>query len=645
MTLEAIREKYEQPDEINWDAVSDDDLYSFLDSQRETFELLAEEKVLSNHYIYPVIRRRAVTSLYFLSRFTWDSNPYGGPSEDISLNLMTRENHDLLIGMFIEKDPDKDFKELSEFKTAIILYPRGSMKSSWGIQDAIQWTLYDFKIRILVLTAADDLASAIVDEIRGYFSIKERIPSFMNLFFPEHCAMEKDLKGEGEFTSPAWAAKQIKRREPTIMAKSITSTISGFHFDVLHADDSVSDRNSNNEDACATVKKRYGLTRKTLMSYGYTTLIGTRYFESDIYGIAISQNDLGECETQTFGITAKKLINRKNKTKILIGQAMTIKPDVEKRLADQNVPREQWFRQAGKDGVELVIPNVYDYDVLLSEYEKDPAAFETQMRQNVNPPTQQSFTRELLLSSFISFAEVPVFGRRTVTFDIAGSKGKPGNDDSVGTCVIWDNKGVGILIDTVAQAYPHPLSAAQGIVGFCKKHHPDMLSIEDSAGVRNLEPTLWAEADKSNDEFVKHTVRHIHWRPVDTSKDAKRNRIMNMYPLFVYKRFKIVDHIPYREKMIQQFIKPITLGSKNDIPDCISFQTIFQPAMQESDEIRHQREAEQKQFIQEERRKSQWYMLYEENNNPAYEYEKQEEEPQFFTPPPSDNDSVLGGFY
>lgn len=616
-------------DEVeNWDEVSDWDLYQMVDENRETWKLLAEQEVLQSHFMYQVVRERTVRSLYFLNLFVWDANPFGGPDAPITDNLMTWENHKNIIDMFVKKDPTKSLANQSKIKTRLILYPRGTLKTTWGELDVVQWVLLDYKIRILVLSASDDLAAAIVDEIRGFFVLKETEPTLMNLFWPEHCLLEKDLGPSGSYTSPAWTALQIKRREPTIMSRGLTATVSGFHFEVFHADDAVETRNSGTEEICISVKKKYGITRKILRTFGYTNLLGTRYHEADLYGDIIAKSELGEFHVEEFSIGEKKISNPGKGVEILIGSAMTLKPDAEMELSKYNLAKQTWFRKAGPNGVHLLMPKVLTYDTLLVGYEDDPEAFETQMRQNVLPPTQQMFTRELILKNTVNWMDLPLYGRVTHTWDLNGGKGKKDNDLCVGSACLWDAKGFGYIIDLVAANYPNPISMAQAIVQFACKHHPDTIVLEDSAGVRMLEPTIWAEADKTNDFFVKQLVRRIYWRQVDTTKDAKKNRIAALYPLVLYGRLKFSSTLPEREKLIEQFIRPVTKNSKNDIPDCISFQTMFLPDLPQSPEEQKRRAEEIKARREQEIGKNTWEMIFKEDWNNQYKTYVVDEEGQ-----------------
>ena len=248
MTFDEFIDKYgKDPD---YETVPALDLYSVLDENRDLWETMHTSGVLIAHPLWIPVRRRVITDIYFANLFFWDANPFGGPDTPISENKITLESHKHLIDMFVKKNPDLTVANQGNIKNRLILYPRGTQKSSLGIFDVIQWVLLDPKIRILVLSAADDLAAAIVDEVRGFFTIKEPVPTLMNMFFPEHCLPEKDLPASGEFSTPEWTKLQIRRREPTIMSRGLTAAVSGFHFEIFHCDDAVETRNSTNEEQC-----------------------------------------------------------------------------------------------------------------------------------------------------------------------------------------------------------------------------------------------------------------------------------------------------------------------------------------------------------------------------------------------------------
>jgi phage terminase large subunit-like protein len=220
------------------DRIPDDQWYWYC-SHEEVRRQIADRANLGLERLLaaPVVsetRRRAQRDLFFLNRyFLWDTNPEGA-GKPLSFNKITEATHRPLCDLFIKKDPAKTIAEQDLIcKRRLVLYPRGAMKSTCDVGDAVQWILCFPEIRILFLTATVPLAVGFVDDLKGHFVVRTHTPSMMNLYFPEYCVQEKDLGGAGEFTCPVWTAKQIKRKEPTVMALSIGSTMSGWHFEVL----------------------------------------------------------------------------------------------------------------------------------------------------------------------------------------------------------------------------------------------------------------------------------------------------------------------------------------------------------------------------------------------------------------------------
>src|ERR1035438_7337140 len=119
MTFDDIYEKYgEEPD---WQIVDPYDLYNLLNDNREMWEALYQEGILSQHFLYKPIRERTIRDLFFLNLFCWDSMPDGGIDEPLEKNVMTMENHSEVIKMFVKKDPTKTVAKQSEMKSRLIL--------------------------------------------------------------------------------------------------------------------------------------------------------------------------------------------------------------------------------------------------------------------------------------------------------------------------------------------------------------------------------------------------------------------------------------------------------------------------------------------------------------------------------------------
>ena len=851
MDLQDLQKKYGTDGEItDWTAVSNDDLYDYLNSNREGLQALAEKGILRDQIWAKEVARRSEQDLEWLAGyFLHETNPEVVAQDlEIHQNLIRRENHEPFFDFFVKKDKSRSIAEQSQIKSRLILYPRGSMKSTVGRADIVQWILNFPSIRILILTAAKDLAVGSLDEVKGHFTIRQRTPSLMNLFFPEFCVEEKNLGNQFEFTCPVWAAKEVRRPEPTIMASSIESTLSGFHFELLVGDDMVSNLNSENEDQCMKVGKNYRINKKMLRKWGYAIKIGTRYndclvagtpilmadwsqkpieditegdslvgwsfktnrngkghkrfltpskvlatgkhdsrpvfkytFESgrsvvatethkwwggkgsvnankdegynilsfsygklasvrrllipkdrnnsweaswlsgiydgegsfggnpgypsgvisiaqtkhnpnvlnkirevlsnlgfefhenwsepskgkygqehwkdkcqftilggwperyrflrevspirstkiseslfgqlftkedklvsiepcgeqsvyffqtetgnyiadgccsknsDIYGAEISSN-VGSLKT-TSGLGWELTENPANKSLILVGRAMQVKPEVREALVKKGIPPVDFYKEAGEEGCIFVMPKVLDYSSLMVMYNEDrqgkmeDGSFEGQMNQNPLPEQEAVFDLPLLLRSTVPFTEMPHRGPISHTWDFAFSK-KKYRDFTVGTSVIWDEKGVGYTNDLIRDRFITPLAQAKAIVEFARKHHPYVIGIEDAGGSNLLGPTIEAEALKTNDPYVIQVCTKIDWIKPDTQNDAKRIRMAALQPLMEYGLFKFAYHIPFRQIVYDEFIRcQGTRQTKNDIPDALSYQPRYAPRM------------------------------------------------------------------
>lgn len=615
MTLADLVKKYagSSGEVEDWTAVSHDDLYSYLDDNRDGLIALQEKGILRDQiWAKEVIRRCEQDLLWLAGWFTHETNPEtaGNP---ISANMIRPENHGPFQDFFVKKDKAKDLPEQSSFKNRLLLWPRGGLKTTWGMVDIVQWILNFPQIRILILTAAEDLAVKILDETKGHFLVKVYQPSLMNIFFPEFCKEEKDMGNQFEYTCPVWEARNIKRREPTIMASSVTSTLSGFHFEVLHLDDAISNRNAQNEEQCLSINKNFKINKKMLRPWGYCTKIGTRYFDSDMYGIDL-ENNIGEYTT-TSGEGWELTENKTTSSLILIGRAIQIKPEVREELVKKNIPPHLHYQEAGENGCILVMPNVLSYAHLVAMYNEDrtggqnmDGTFEGQMNQNPVPEEEAVFDMALLLRSTVPFTDLPYRGLISHTWDLAFSK-KEYRDFTAGSSVIWNEKGQAFVNDLVRDRFATPTAAAKAIVDLAVKHHPFVIGIEDAAGSKFLEPTIVAEAYKTGDPFVIQVCSRIDWIPVSHQKEAKKARMAALQPLLADGLLRFANYLPYLKTLYEEFMRcQVNQRRHNDIPDVISFQPRYAPRIV-------------KQIMEQgipswSKEQAAWNMIFEENTDP-----------------------------
>jgi len=522
------------------------------------------------------VRRRTRTDLFWLVKyFSWGTNP-AGVDKHIKENKISREEYQIVCDFFVQKNNTKPVAEQDEFQNRLLLWPRGGFKSTIDVCDAVQWILNFPDIRILFLTGVDDLAVGFVRELKGHFAVKEGDVSLMNLFFPEFCMTEKELDAgnQFEFTCPLWAAKNVHRKEPTVMASSIGSTKSGLHFELIKADDSVCDRNSESPEQCQSISKKIFLAKKLLRTGGYYfELIGTRYADEDHYGVLIEKN-VGDIKTTT-NPCWEYTENASTSTKILVGRAIVIKPEVVQRLKVEGKPVT--YKDAGPEGCSLLLPQIMSYAWLLREFNENEETFEGQLNQNPRPASFTIFEKEKLLANTVQFTELPSRGPISQTWDFAFSK-KKGRDYCTASSAIWNDKGQCFIHDLIRARFT-PSELAKAVVDFALKYRPWVISIEDAAGSRLLEPAIKSKALETGDSNVISLMHRIDWVTAETNKDAKKIRMAAMQPWIFDGRLKFAAHLPFLSILYSEFEKCMTGSGHDDIPDVISRQLKHAPAM------------------------------------------------------------------
>lgn len=559
--------------------IPNDILYGFIDSGRENLINVAKlgiDKVPSS-VLGKEVRRRAKQDLVFLAGFfCWETMAHHEGWKPIGENRITEESHGVMCRrLFVQKDDSKPLLEQSEFKTRVLLWPRGGLKSTVDVCDAVQWILNFPAIRIWFLTGADDLAMGLLDELKGHFVIKTDAPTMMNLFFPEFCVEEKNLGNQFEFTCPVWAAKQIKRKEPTVFASSVTSTAAGWHFELIKADDAVSDRNSENEEQCKKVSKAITLRKRTLVPRGFFDDIGTRYHESDHHGREIEINSVGNVEEER-GPGWILTVNRTAKSLILIAKAIQIKPEAATKLEVDGRPIT--YQEAGTDGCIFLMPKYMDFSYLMEILSMDEALFEGQMNQNPRPAVDITFDRPLLLKNTVPPHDMPERGVITQTWDF-GFTEKKNRDFSTAASVVWKLDGTMCVHDLLRQRFK-PDDLAKAVVEFAKKWKPALIGIEKAAGSELIHTAIMMHARATGDPYVIGVCSRIDWFTPDNQKGAKKIRMAALHSWFVHDRLKIANYLPHLETLYDEFERCLSGSGHDDIPDVISQQPRYAPQMQ-----------------------------------------------------------------
>lgn len=186
-------------------------------------------------------------------------------------------------------------------RQSLFLYPRGHLKSTViTVAHSIQWILNYPNVRILLTTATETLVTGFIIEIRSHFINNEQLRQL----FPELCPSARDgkipeLGNLSGFTCPGRDNTNKKLgpggKEPTVLASTVGSAITGYHGDVEKCDDLVEKLNSSSQNGIDDVIRHFGSMGDLLEKYnsddpekplkGWVDLVGTPWDFSDLYQV------------------------------------------------------------------------------------------------------------------------------------------------------------------------------------------------------------------------------------------------------------------------------------------------------------------------------------------------------------------------
>ena len=187
--------------------------------------------------------------------------------------------------------------ELSTNK--LIMLPRAHLKSHMVATWAAWVTVRHPEITILYVSATSELAETQLYDIQNILA-----SAIFMRYFPEYINPQKGNREK-------WNTKKLivdhpKRRsegvrDATIATAGLTTNTTGWHADVILADDLVVPENAYTEDGRDSVRKKSSQFTSIRNAGGFTLACGTRYHPSDIYATWKEQkypffNDSGQIE-------------------------------------------------------------------------------------------------------------------------------------------------------------------------------------------------------------------------------------------------------------------------------------------------------------------------------------------------------------
>ena len=448
--------------------------------------------------------------------------------------------HAPVCNFFIQKDPSKEHHKQDSIKDRLLLYPRGSFKSTINIIDCVQWLINFPEIRILILAAESSLAVSFIGEMKNYFFVpKQAEPTNFQKLFPEWTISSKTEGAEDQFFCPNKPIGDEKKKDPSAWANSILSNLPGWHCDLMKGDDVVNDKNSETKELIAKVIRKINYAESLIDPGGHKDLLGTPYAGSDLYAHTVASVEPTDL---------KKLAT----------PARWLKP-ASQHKDERDCTDADWellfeFDKTGRQRL--------TNDFLNKRRRKDIGIYQSQYMLNASGTRKVKFSMDLLVQRTISLEQSPNSLRYYIFWDFAyGSR--ESNDYSVGAVIGFDDQNRAYVIEIYRDHYVES-DLARAIVDSYKKYEPRLVCIENSNGAQFLEQTIRRYAEEVGINYIP-----LDFFKVDRSVNAKANRIGATQPYLLGGQLFFMNTIDCLNDLYNEF-KDFGTTTHDDIPDAIS---------------------------------------------------------------------------
>ena len=439
------------------------------------------------------------------------------------------DTHKDLFANYLQIDPAKTLQSQSDIKNRMVLWSRGTYKTTSIVVEIVQLILNFPDIRILIMQDTVKNAMLLLDEVRKHFDglhFKSKLPDI----FPEFCQTEKKLGTAYKFTVPARTAT---RKESTVTVASPRSTKTGMHFEVGFFDDLVTAENYASSDQLRKTITDFSLYVPLIDPGGYRYVTGTRYTFGDLYEHILRQN----VESKSWQISIRACWTIKDGVKTLLFPQVTL-PDG--RLVGHTIEMLEKMQ-------------VEDPQMFAAQYLNQPIASDTQLFPDV-----------LILSHVRSTLEVgfPSLGFKTLFVDLATGGT---NDDSVVLCGQQDCLGKMYVTDGVGSQWNVP-NFALVVIDQALKHKPVKILLEKSAA-----GVVFAEYVKVV-AMQRGLTLPLDFIKVDNQKNAKFIRISTVNGALKQGKLWFLAGLPCWNNMLEQFTT-FPRNRHDDYPDTVSLMT------------------------------------------------------------------------
>jgi|SRR5579859_1311178 len=454
--------------------------------------------------------------------------------------------------------PSEQDNQTNYARTMILMDPRGFFKSTIDGIDCVQWIINCPDVRILIMAGVYKLAIQFLQGIKRRFYLPRGIaPSAFHALFPEYIIRGIDGDSKEPFVTSTRVHESL---DPTLGVISVGSSLSGFHCDVLKFDDVVTDENCNTLETREALHEKADGSQNLLMPWGWTDIIGTRYFPDDYYGLKLAKHEEDPEE---------------HPLKFFRRACWDVK------LGYEDVV----LRDLTEEMVTLTFPEHADFKSLRKKLKDNEKLFRC---QQLNEPVwnddgfKVQFTEDALKSHIMSAVDATKkFGETYITGDLS----KTTNKYSDFSCLVAartfrkEDGTIAIVILEVRWDRWTQSQQAYELAAFNHKWMPKTIVIEDTGGLELLK----REVQTQSSRHYGMTISNIYWKPVENNRDAKKNRVKSLEILLKKDQLYFADG-PWIDETFKQFInftgKKSGPTKKDDIPDAASFLPRFLPSTQ-----------------------------------------------------------------
>lgn len=234
--------------------------------QEEDWLIEAEKKLKRMPEKAKEVRERALEDLYFFAKLVNPGYVYG----EVHREIFAWMQDYTLFGRGSDLTSNK-----------LIMLPRAHLKSHM-VATWCAWIITKHpEVTILYISATATLAETQLYAVKNILA-----SSVYNRYFPEYIHPQEGKREK--WSSNAMSIDHVQRkkegiRDATIATAGLTTNTTGWHADIIVADDLVVPENAYTEDGRESVQKKSSQFTSIRNAGGFTMACGTRYHPSDIY--------------------------------------------------------------------------------------------------------------------------------------------------------------------------------------------------------------------------------------------------------------------------------------------------------------------------------------------------------------------------